>query len=1182
MTQKTVVLTSGTSWTAPQDCASIDSLEIWGGSASGAGPSTAGGQMGGGGGAGAYGRWLNIAATPGSSYAMAIGAGGIRKSGAPGVDGGQTSITIGASTYSAAGGSHGLSGSANTPGAGGAGAPAPTNNSPAAAFKGGDGGTGTAGSNAGGGGGSPGSTGAGGNASGGTGGVAGSGGGTAGGGGGTTASGNHDGKDGANPDGTGTPGSAGGGGYFDGTLVEHSGSGGGGQIVITYTPSGSGGALGTPYTVAAGNNTGSASYNVNVTGATAALDTIVATVVVSSGTVTSVTDSKGNTYTLRASDTSQIRTYIFDSVKAPNALVAGGTPDHLTIAVSSSAAGIDYTVRACSGVESVDQNLAPVANAGSGSPSIGPSGTLAQASEWAVAVLGNANGGGTPSAWTGGFTALASQHNDATTYGTLADKITTSTAAVTAGATITSAAWCMLLVTYSGLPGGASRVADQIGFDCKRGTWAAANATIGPGDTHRLFSGSTGDLPASFDPDGTPSTVTVIQSYKTQYGTSASSALYTYVQSVPNNRKVILIYHHEPEGDYALGATFVAEFKTQSDNIRAAMAARGDAGANIRVAMCAAGWGYRDAGTSDCLSGGFLAGLGNVSPVSGKPYADLFCKDVYQGSGGTSPVPNYEWTAGGLRTLPQWANWLALVTGNASLATSADTKKALATGKPATGTIRPLGITEYGVTNNVGDTVRYQRIQLDRDYLKAAFTPGGPGAVSPYPLQLWCYWWEDADVAHPSQFTDAATVQLWQSIEATTAPPPSGVAMEASVVLALLADVRLDTSAGPVTGGGVLVVAPRRDWHFVIGPPAGGHNLELPQSTGRRAAWRLADYHDAAFTVNAAAGYDQGVAQLATDLHVLRGGTELFRGRVTASSDDIGAGGHLASFAAVSHRGILDKRALYSDSRLLWDTVDVGLIVWGLVYQTQSRPGGDLGIAKGQGIPLGVTGTKTCQAGDFVGEQIDDLAYVFPSGFDWDVTAQDGSALTLDLWPGGRGSDRGVYLQRGDNITGPEWARDADPSDYADAVRMTGASASVSAEIEDAALASLPQGRWDGVFSNDEADPVRLAARASLQLSVSEAVYPSYTIPLRPGAWGGPDHIWIGDTVRVRVGSGRLTGVETLRVVELAADLTQDGEQVTLVIGAPRMDLRRKFKRLLRELRHARRQRITGLNTALR
>lgn len=280
-----------------------------------------------------------------------------------------------------------------------------------------------------------------------------------------------------------------------------------------------------------------------------------------------------------------------------------------------------------------------------------------------------------------------------------------------------------------------ARVALLMGFDVARGGWTAANSQIGPGDTHRIFYG--GNLPASFDSDGTPANVTCIVSYKVT-GTNFAS----YVNSIPANRQVILIFHHEPEGDtqFTGGADFVSQFKAQSDSLRALGCHPGGSHPNVRIAMCAAGFPYRNNGTADVLAGNYLRGLGATSPASGWPYVDMFTKDIYQGSGGTGDAVG--WSTNGLANNQYWQNWLGLVTDPSVV-----------------GTVQPLGITEYGVDDPVGNTARNTRIKLDLAYLAANSFNGAP-------WQMMCYWWESlAGDPNQAQFTDAPTIATWQQAE---------------------------------------------------------------------------------------------------------------------------------------------------------------------------------------------------------------------------------------------------------------------------------------------------------------------------------------------------------------------------------------------------------------------------------
>lgn len=376
---------------------------------------------------------------------------------------------------------------------------------------------------------------------------------------------------------------------------------------------------------------------------------------------------------------------------------------------------------------------------------------------------------------------------------------------------------------------------------------------------------------------------------------------------------------------------------------------------------------------------------------------------------------------------------------------------------------------------------------------------------------------------------------------------------------------------------------PRTSFGLILGPASGGYvsPVQWSTSTPPSFTWRLTDAHDGQFTVNAGEGNDAGIIPLATDLHVLWAGTPVLRARIGPASDTLDGSSHYATFTVNSYRAILDRRQFWSTSALSF-TGDIGDVVWGLLSQAQNRPGGALGIGKGQGFPFGQQVSKTVSPGDLVAQSIDDLAYVDgPGGFDWDITPRDQSAQAIDLWPVARGADRGVYLQYGDQLTDVPWQRSTDTSTFADAIRMTGGtptsgSGPLPVEMFAPDLATRPEGAWDASFQSDETDPTLLAARALLQLQTSGTVIPSWTIPLRPGAWKGPSHIWIGDTVHVLPASGRLTAVEDLRVLELAANLTGDGDQVTLTIGAPAPDIGRALRQMIRELRTARKHRASG------
>ncbi|MGI5169876.1 hypothetical protein ACQEU3_46725 [Spirillospora sp. CA-253888] len=369
---------------------------------------------------------------------------------------------------------------------------------------------------------------------------------------------------------------------------------------------------------------------------------------------------------------------------------------------------------------------------------------------------------------------------------------------------------------------------------------------------------------------------------------------------------------------------------------------------------------------------------------------------------------------------------------------------------------------------------------------------------------------------------------------------------------------------------------PRLRWQLVAGPSSGGYDTSLTRAKGRRLGFKLTEADELAFSVDGRTLDAGALEELTTDVHALWtdvGGTThiLTRCRVGATSDDWEFGErHTTNITGLDYRAILATRRLYSNSQLVWTGVDQGEIAWGLVTQTQIRTAGDLGIAKGWvgTTPTGVTRDRTYEAGDSVGERVDELAELL-GGFDWDITPVSASGLRMDVWYPQRGVDRGVVLIAGGLVA--KLHREPNVKDYANAIRQTGASGLSAQELEAPDLAGRPEGRWDAVYGDDGlTTQAALNDRAAWQLEAAQVPPVTYTLTLRAGAWQGPEHIWLGDTVRLIVQSGRLNVDTTLRVFEIDITLGESGEEtVDITIGGPKPDYRRRptaFERRLRNL----------------
>jgi hypothetical protein len=386
------------------------------------------------------------------------------------------------------------------------------------------------------------------------------------------------------------------------------------------------------------------------------------------------------------------------------------------------------------------------------------------------------------------------------------------------------------------------------------------------------------------------------------------------------------------------------------------------------------------------------------------------------------------------------------------------------------------------------------------------------------------------------------------------------------------------SGAGTKHSGIGSIPRPRFRWQFLLGPAAGGRDLSLTEAHARKFTARLADPSEVAFTLDGRHPQAAAVAELAVDVHVLWSPTTgptrtLFRGRAGTTGDTVGADTHTLDVTALDYRAVLNRRRLYSTSTLTWAATDQAEIAWQLLTQTQIRPGGDLGISRGAGNPTGVVRDRTYEAGDSVGEKIQELSEVI-DGFDWDITPVSASALALDVFYPRRGTDRGVVLEYGGAVTAVR--RDVSSADYANAVRYTGGQTddavpvvTTPVELDADAIATVAQGRWDAVFGDDGLIlQSTLADRAAWQLAQAQVVQPTYTLTLRPGYWRGPTHIWLGDTVRLVLMSGRLRVNEQMRVQEMAFEIGDDGaDGLSITVGGRRPDYRRRASSTERRLR---------------
>lgn len=367
-------------------------------------------------------------------------------------------------------------------------------------------------------------------------------------------------------------------------------------------------------------------------------------------------------------------------------------------------------------------------------------------------------------------------------------------------------------------------------------------------------------------------------------------------------------------------------------------------------------------------------------------------------------------------------------------------------------------------------------------------------------------------------------------------------------------------------------------WLWVCGPWFGGPHHPLSQATGRKITLQLNDSSSCSFELDGLDPVAGQVAELVTDVHALREDVvgaprdRVFRGRVGPTSDTLDGKRHAVSLTAWDYREVLARRILWSDSPRTFPLYDQGAIVSAMVADTQARAGGNLGMTV-VGAVTGQLRDRIYDAGKSIGAEIQALSEAI-GGFDWEVEAPSQSALELRIHYPTKGTNRAVVLSYGDQLV-QRVQRTVDPGQFRNAVRGTGRAPDrpenpppdfpdpvepTPVELVADSATSGPAGRWEGAEGTDMTTTGGLADRTAWLLAEGEAIRPTYTVTLHRGAWRGRNHIDTGDTVRLRVRSGRLAVDTALRVHTITIPVEDDGREgpVELSLGGPRRDYGRR------------------------
>jgi hypothetical protein len=204
-----------------------------------------------------------------------------------------------------------------------------------------------------------------------------------------------------------------------------------------------------PYLIGSNQITSGNSLTITPGGSTTAGDAIIIAGSTSTTWLPStVTDSQNNTYALvQAASANNPAAWTWVAFNTNPLTVS----DTITVGWNNTGPAKTVFALGCSGFDSSVSVDISAANQGTSvSPSVSSGGPLLQTVELGVALIVNGNGGGAPTGFTAGWTQQGTTlHNGTNQYTSVLTNVTSSASALTVGATITSAIWSAVLITFT-------------------------------------------------------------------------------------------------------------------------------------------------------------------------------------------------------------------------------------------------------------------------------------------------------------------------------------------------------------------------------------------------------------------------------------------------------------------------------------------------------------------------------------------------------------------------------------------------------------------------------------------------------------------------------------------------------------------------------------------------------------
>lgn len=300
----------------------------------------------------------------------------------------------------------------------------------------------------------------------------------------------------------------------------------------------------------------------------------------------------------------------------------------------------------------------------------------------------------------------------------------------------------------------------------------------------------------------------------------------------------------------------------------------------------------------------------------------------------------------------------------------------------------------------------------------------------------------------------------------------------------------------------------------------------------------------------------------------------LFRGVVGHTEDAVGDTNHTVTVQSTDYRAMLARRPV--GGPLTFTQADQFTIADGLVQGPLPFGGQgtayDMGIAPailrnpdGTHVPSALTGVKRDRSytgAEKSGEMLDNLSKVI-DGFDWGCEPVDVLHVATPpnincqptVWYPQRGVTKSFVADYGGTVA--EVKRTVDSTTFANWIRNDGQA------VDDVAVYAVaagdvvtnpqlhPEGLWpEGTSSSSTETGVSLQEQANSRLAEASVLVPSYSLVLAPGAWNWKNDAWLGDTIPIKIRSGRLKVDTAARILALDFDVNENGiERITVTVA---------------------------------